>query len=243
MKPINLATRRWFPYLIAGAAGFLFAFASVAVLLWPSGEARREVRVPRVIGLPYPDAERRLKAEGLEVVRGADRESPDAPKNAVVAQVPAAGDVVEHGSEVVLDVSEGSVRATVPELIGRSRDDARSLLEAAGLVLGDVIEQPSETARGIILAVRPGSGVAVPRGTRISATVSGGPNELTLPDVVGREVSGARGLLEQLGFALAPLEYDSLSSLAPGTVIAQSPAAGAMVPGGSTVTLRIAGRP
>jgi beta-lactam-binding protein with PASTA domain len=64
-----------------------------------------------------------------------------------------------------------------------------------------------------------------------------------MPDVVGRDAGLARSLLEQVGLALGPIEYDSLSTLAPGTVIAQSPAAGASMTAGSLVSIRVAGRP
>jgi beta-lactam-binding protein with PASTA domain len=50
-------------------------------------------------------------------------------------------------------------------------------------------------------------------------------------------------MLEQLGLVVTGLEYDSLSTLPPGIVVSQSPAAGAPVIGGSTVALRVAGKP
>jgi serine/threonine-protein kinase len=83
----------------------------------------------------------------------------------------------------------------------------------------------------------------VPAGTKVSLVLSSGPNELTMPDVVGRDMGLARSLIEQLGLVLAPIEYDSLSTLGTGTVIAQSPAAGASLAGGSMVSIRVAGRP
>ncbi|MBC7896524.1 MAG: PASTA domain-containing protein [Cytophagaceae bacterium] len=72
--------------------------------------------------------------------------------------------------------------------------------------------------------------------------MSAGPTELSLPDVVGRDLSTARGTLEQLGLSAA-VEFDSLSTLPAGTVVAQSPAAGTAIAGGASVTLRVSGRP
>lgn len=235
--------RRWLPFAIAAASGFLLAFAGVAAVLLPGDTPEGDIKVPRVTGLPWVDAERRLAASGLRATRGKEVPSGDAPQNTVLAQAPAAGEDVARGTEVVLDVSEGVERVTIPALVGLSRDDAERILKEAGLSLGDLTEQPSDTARGTILVIAPAAGFTVPRGTRITATVSAGPAELAVPDVVGRDLAAARGLLEQLGFVLAPVEHDSLSTLARGTVIAQSPAAGSAAAGGSTITLRIAGRP
>ncbi|MGQ0646401.1 MAG: PASTA domain-containing protein [Gemmatimonadaceae bacterium] len=236
--------RAWLPYAVASASGFLLAFALVALVLFPSDDAPQEVRVPSVMGLPYPDAERRLKSLGLIVTLGAERESADAPRNAVVAQSPVAGDAVNVGAEIVLDVSAGQPQTiAIPAVVGVSRDEADRLLRAAGLTVGDVTEQPSDSARGLVLAATPAPGASVPAGTRVGLVVSAGPVELSLPDVVGRELGMARGTLDQLGLVVAPIEYDSLSSLPAGTVIAQSPAAGAAITAGSTVTLRVSGRP
>lgn len=242
MKAIAGA-RRWLPFVVAGASGFLIAFAAVALILFPADDAPQEVRVPSVVGLPFADAERRLKALGLVASPGQERPSADVPKNGVVAQTPVAGETVNSGTEVVLDVSEGVDRTAIPAVVGLARDDAERTLRAAGLVLGEVTEQTSDSARGIVLLSTPASGVAVPKGTRIAVVVSGGPGQVSLPDVIGRGLDGARGLIEQIGLVLASVEYDSLSSLPAGTVIGQTPAAGAAVASGSSVTLRIAGRP
>jgi serine/threonine-protein kinase len=236
-------SRAALPWVVAAASGFLLAFVLVAWLLFPADDAPQEVRVPSVMGLPFPDAERRLNALGLTAALGEERSSPDVPRNAVVAQTPVAGETVNAGTEVVLDVSVGQQQATIPAVLGATREDAERLLREAGLELGDVREQPSPSGRGIVLGATPAPGVAVPVGTRVGVIVSAGPAELSLPDVVGRELNLARGTLEQLGLLLAPIEYDSLSALPAGTVVAQSPAAGSPIAGGSTVTLRVAGRP
>jgi serine/threonine-protein kinase len=235
--------RAWMPYLATGAFGFMLAFGLVAVLLFPADNAPQEVRVPSVMGLPIADAERRLRSLGLAVTLGEALESADAPKNTVVAQSPVAGETINAGDVVVLDVSQGQDRATIPAVVGMSRDEAERLLTESHLAMGEVAEQASDTARGIVLAASPAPGTAVPRGTQVNLLVSSGPVELSLPDVVGRDVSLARSTLEQIGLVLAPLEYDSLSSLAQGTVVAQTPAAGSSVTAGSPVTLRVSGRP
>ena len=231
------------PWVVSAGSGFLLAFGLVAWFLFPAGDAPQEVRVPSVVGLPYRDAERRLRSLGLDPSLGEERGSADVPKGAVVAQTPVAGEAANAGTRVVLDVSHGQDQATVPSLAGVSRDEAERRLRDAGLELGDVGEQTSDTARGIVLQASPASGVAVPAGTRVNVVVSAGPTRISLPDVVGRELDLARGTLEQLGLVLAPVEYDSLSALPAGTVVAQSPAAGSPIAGGSTVTLRVAGRP
>lgn len=234
---------KYLPFIVAGIAGFGIAFLLVAALVFPPDDAPREVRVPSVLGLPLADAERRIRASGLTPSIGERRFAADAPRSAVLAQNPVGGQRVNVGAEVVLDVSDGQQGTTVPMVNGLSRDDATRALGEAGLSVGDVTEEASSVARGVVLSARPSEGQTVPAGTLVSLVLSSGPNELTMPDVVGRGVGLARSLLEQLGLVLGPIEFDSLSTLASGTVLAQSPAAGASLPSGSVVSIRVAGRP
>jgi len=63
-----------------------------------------------------------------------------------------------------------------------------------------------------------------------------------MPDVVGRDEESATVLLRQLGFTLAPVERDAMSTLPIGTVVSQSPAAGSLVAPAASVSLRVSAR-
>jgi serine/threonine-protein kinase len=243
---VKRPSARWrtiLQYLAVAAGGFLAAYVFVAFVILPDDVALGDVTVPGVINLTQGDAQRRLTALGLTVAVGESRYSPDAPKSTVLLQTPAAGTVVAPGSSVTLDVSAGQQRATIPSLTGLSRADAERALSKAGLALGQVREEASDSARGLVLDARPSEGQVVPLGTRVDLAVSGGPAELTMPDVVGRDLGSARTLIAQLGLATAPEEYDPNSTLPAGTVVAQSPAAGSSVAAGTSVALRVAGNP
>jgi beta-lactam-binding protein with PASTA domain len=196
-----------------------------------------------VISLTQADAERRLTALGLTASVGESRFSADAPKSTVLSQSPAAGTVVAPGSAVTLDVSAGQQRATIPGLLGLSREDAERALTRAGLTLGQLSEQASDSARGLVLDAQPAEGQVVPLGTRVDLAISAGPAELIMPDVVGRDLESATTFLSQLGLPTSPVQFDPESTLPSGTVVFQSPAAGAPVPAGTSVTLRVAGTP
>lgn len=225
------------------AGGFLLAYLLVAFVVLPDDVALGDITIPGVVGLTQADAERRLTGLGLKVTLGEARFSADAPKSTVLAQTPPAGSVVAAGTSVALDVSAGQQRATIPSLVGRSTEDAERELKKAGLQLGQLQEQPSDSARGLVLGSNPSDGQVVPLGTRVDLMVSAGPSQLTMPDVVGRDYDSAAAFIAQLGLVAAPADYDSDSTLPRGTVVSQSPAAGTAVAAGTTVTLRVAGTP
>lgn len=238
-RPANI--RGALEYSVAAFAGFALAYLLVAIVILPDSVAVSDVTVPGVVGLTQSDAQRRLINLGLEAKVGESRFSADAPKSTVVAQNPPAGATISPGSVVTLDISAGQQRATIPALIGLSRRDAEGELRDAGLQLGQVTTQASDSARGLVLASNPSEGQVVPQDTRVDLVVSTGPAQLTMPDVVGRDLESANALLAQLGLSVAPAEYDSSATYPAGTVVAQTPAAGSAVAAGTSVTLRVAG--
>ena len=91
----------------------------------------------------------------------------------VIAQVPAAGSVIQKGSTVILYTDEESCRqtVTVPDVRGKSGQVVNTILTNAGLNLdADGIGKISETAVAIEQSIAPGT--EVPRGTLITVTFS-----------------------------------------------------------------------
>lgn len=224
-------------------SGLLLAWVLVAFVVFPDDGPADAVVVPVVLGLRYDDAHTRLSEAGLDAALGESRVSASAPRTTVLGQSPAPGTRVSRGVTVTLDVSAGQRSATIPRVAGLSRDRAEASLRRAGLAIGQVREQPGSQARGTVLSAQPEPGTVVPEGTAVELVVSAGPAELTMPDIVGRELVEARALIEQLGLAVGDTEVDSASMMPRGVVIYQSPAAGSSVLPGAVITLRVSGRP
>jgi beta-lactam-binding protein with PASTA domain len=235
--------RRLAPFAIVAAVGILLSWATVAFVIFDAGTAMEDVVVPAVVGLTYEDAGRRLSAIDLRITLGESRFSGSAPRSTVLAQTPASGSRVAPGSQVSVDVSAGQQRTTIPSIVGSARGEAEAQLLRANLTLGEVVERIDTMPRGIVLALRPDVGQTVPVGTAVDLVVSAGPDLLSMPDVVGQNLSDARTIIEQLGLTIRSITYDSSSASIPRTVIAQNPAPGSSIASGSIVTLRVAGTP
>lgn len=241
--PTGERARRVVTYAAVALAGFLLAWLVVAFVLFPDDGSGDVSIVPAVLGLPFAEAEQRLADAGLAASLGERRLSDSAPPMTVLAQLPAPGRRAARGDTVALHVSAGSQRASVPRLTGMSRDAALQVLRRAGLTPGQVSERAGGAARGTVLATNPDAGQVVPAGSTVHLVLSGGPAELTMPDVTGHELAQARATIEQLGLALGNLAFDSSSTLRSGMVIAQVPAAGSPVATGASINLRVSGKP
>ena len=131
-------------------------------LVVSAGPAPRPV--PQVAGLPLDQARKAIEDLGL-VVRETEAYHDEVPKGRVVSTDPGAGQRVPRGGTVTVAVSLGKPK--VPNIIGRSVDEARSELEAVGLRLG-----AATGAGGPIIAAFPQPGASVPVGSAV-AVVTG----------------------------------------------------------------------
>lgn len=193
------------------------------------------IEVPRVTGLPVALAEGRVRMTGLrsEVVEMAS----DRPAGRVARQSPQWGALARRGDTVTLFVAVPQ-SARVPSLIGATRARAVELLAQAGLALGGVVRQASREPVGEVIAQRPKAGAAVPAGSPVAITVSD-PQLVTVPAIVGRSRAEAESALREAG--LAPgTPREAQSSQTAGSVLAQDPAAGAVVERGTAVQFTIA---
>jgi serine/threonine-protein kinase len=230
-------------HLAIAAVALTLAWLIVAFIFFPDEGPAPNIEVPAVVGLRLEEAERKLSEVGLKAALGETQPSNTAPRQYVLAQTPAAGTAVGPEVVVTLDVSAGQVRTLVPRLIGLSRDDALAALRAASLETGQVVERPGSEARGTVLSSQPEAGQQVPQGTPVELVVSGGPSELRMPDVVGRELFEVRATLEQLGLRIGETQFDSTSALPRGLVVSQIPAAGTAVTVNDLISVRVSGRP
>ena len=235
--------RRMMPYLIALVGGFLLAFLVVAFFVFPSGVIPDDIRVPNVIGLNYTDAVRALDQRGFKGERGEQRFHNAAPKGTVLEQSPAGGSKEVPGTRITLVVSSGQRFATIPSLIGLSREQALNALESAGFDVGEVQTRASNEPYGAVIDSRPRPGTQAPTPSTVSIVISSGPTTIVVPDLIGRPVSDATTLLRQVGLNVGEIQYSGGSAAdASAVIVAQSPPAHSQAAAGSRVNLSVGAR-
>jgi serine/threonine protein kinase len=130
----------------------------------------------------------------------------------------------------------------VPNLIGTTEDDARDAIVNAGLKVGDVSFEPSETAPDSqVTDQNPNRDQYVDPDTSVDIVVSSGLPMVDVPSLVGSSQDEARNRLRNA--KLTP-EFTSVESDLPqGQVLKTDPEAGQAVEQGSTVTVTISKGP
>lgn len=204
------------------------------------GSSVTQVQVPNLDGLTVEVATATLSDFDLRLGAQTPTTS-DRPEGTIIAQQPAAGESIEQGQSVNVTISSGLEQATVPQLVAlTSVDAARIALEDAGLVLGTIKEKNSQQPAGYVLAQDPAEGTQLDAGVAVNITVSSGL--VKVPKVTGTSEAQARSDLAQLGFDVQIVELED-GSVPAGTILAQSPQAGELLPRGSIVTITVSTSP
>jgi len=223
---------------ILTALGFLLA----GVLTNDDDPGDLEPRaLPSVIGLEEDEAITELNDAGFTQVEVDRRVVDDEEDIGLVIEQDPAGDTVQDPdtTEVTIVVGRRPPQVTVPPLLGSTEDEARELLEAEGLLLGDVTEEASDAEVGTVISQNPPAGEEVERDSFVDIVVSSGPGTVIVEDVVCFPFPRARNTLEQQGLEVELGDPIAANPLCPNPnkVAAQDPDGGTEVEVGSTVTL------
>ena len=138
-----------------------------------------QITVPDVRNLSSSDASAKLTQLGL-AVQVQNQPSDSVPADTVINQSPAPGTKAPSGSTVTLTVSTGTGTVPVPDVTGLSESQAISELQQAGLKVGAVRNQPSDSVQqGNVVSTDPAANTPVPRGTAVTIFLSSGSQTTT----------------------------------------------------------------
>jgi beta-lactam-binding protein with PASTA domain/tRNA A-37 threonylcarbamoyl transferase component Bud32 len=198
----------------------------------------KKVEVPALVGKPYDEAIQILDDAGLDW-RKVEVFSKK-PVGQVVRQDPKAGEETTEGSTVVLRVSKGVEQVSVPNVLQQSEESARQELLAADFRVEVVSAASTDTPEGVVFAQNPDPETEAEKGSVVQITVSSGPGQSEVPDVVGQDEGTARETLRDAGFKVHVEHTDTADPTQDGVVVEQDPSGGEQADQGSTVTIVVA---
>jgi beta-lactam-binding protein with PASTA domain len=211
--------------------------------------ASAEVTLRDLTGMPVSEARAVLQKQGLRAK--VSRLQSDRPRDEVLTQEPPAGSTATKGDIVSLLVSSGASTGTtgasetvrVPSVVGLSVTEATRAMRDAGLE-PHIRRVTSDQEPGTVLDQSPAAEESVETGSGVRLDVAKAPpapTRFAVPDVVGRTAAAARRELRSAGFTVTVVSMESEEPL--GTVLSQSPRAGAELRRGAEVRLRISSGP
>ena len=198
------------------------------------------VEVPNVVGMTKEDAIKALNKLGLGY-KAVTQSSDTVAEDCVISQGNVGGSKVEKNSQIVLTISSGkeNKEVSVPNVKGRSEQEARELIEAANLVASVDYEYSDTVDAGNVIKYSPSGSVS--EGSTVTISVSRGKKvtNVTVPNVLGMSESLASQTLDSANLKVT-VKYETSSKAEYGTVTSQTPySAGDSVPSGTTITIYV----
>ncbi len=218
----------------------LLGYLLAALVFFPAPIFASSKNVPRLIGMQEGTAREALARSGLGVATVERAAHPSAAPGVVIWQDPPPEVVAREGTDVALTVSTGPQRIPVPDVAGYEAQDARLLLESAGLKVGSIESTQAPTPKNIAVNTRPPAGSTLLPGTAVTLVVSVGAATIRVPALTGLTVEEARLALETAGLTLGTSFAQTTQAAAPGEIFYQEPAAGTLSAPGTPVNVRIA---
>jgi non-specific serine/threonine protein kinase len=188
----------------------------------------RSVPVPEIVGKTSEEAQRAVEDAGLIWAAPTRDFSDTVPDGSVISCEPSPGDSARLNQEVTAVVSRGVEQKKVPDVVGKTQEDATKAITDAGLTLGAITQEySSSVASGQVVSSDPAAGTSIAHSSAVAIVVSRGRQTATVPDVTGMNVDQARTTLEAAGLKLGTQTQAFSDSAALGTVVSSNPAAGA----------------
>ncbi|MGW4482652.1 Stk1 family PASTA domain-containing Ser/Thr kinase [Amycolatopsis sp. NPDC004368] len=232
----------------------------ILLIMWLNGSFRSETTsaaIPAVVGHQVGVAKSELQTAGFSsfapnknVVCGAPDPSTN-PKGLtcgedqignVVAIDPNVGQNVSTTTQIQLYVGAKLGTTPVPDLTGKTQDDAGKALTDAHLKLGNVTTQnvDNQDDVGKVIKQDPTPNSSAPLESAVNIVIGGSVNLKQVPDTTGTDYDAAKKKLEGLGFTVKRNDVDSNDPK--NQVVGQQPNGGSVQPG-STITLSVSKGP
>lgn len=199
-----------------------------------------DIEIPEVKNMSEEKAKAALTEKGftgkIDVIYRADEEIET---GKVIGTTPEAGEKVAQDTAITIVVSQGSEKAIMPKLVGKTQEEAQAALESVGLK-GNVTEEYSSSPKGEVISQAVNSGEKLDKGTTVNYKVSKGekPKTVQIPtNLSGKTLKEVENVLESLKLQVEEKPQESFE-YGKGVVIGVHDP-GATVEEGTTVTVYV----
>ncbi len=212
-----------------------------------SGLVGNKIQVPDVSGRSESEAQSMLTQAGFKKISSEFAYSDSVAEGDVIETTPAAHAEATEDTQIVMKVSKGAEKKTVPNVIGQADADAQNAIVGAGLSVGTVTyDYHDSVPKGQVVSQSVAGGKKVPAGTYVGLVVSEGPKppeKVSVPPVTNTSLENAKQLLSSAGLNTGNVTYQDSDSVPAGSVISCSPGVGSSVEEGTSVNLVVSQKP
>ncbi|MCX4590670.1 Stk1 family PASTA domain-containing Ser/Thr kinase [Streptomyces sp. NBC_01549] len=195
-----------------------------------------KVAVPSVLGKSLDEAKTILEGDGYQFqVKLKTQESTEDPNTVLDQSIPL-GKEVEKGSPITLTIAKAVAKSTVPDVAGKSCEEAKALMTDNNLV-GDCtdIDVADPNQAGKVVSTVPAIGSPADKGSRVNIQVGKAQNQtFQMPQVTQMTLAQAKQTLAQNNLQLGNVAGSTDDNA---IVLTSDPSQGSQVTAGQKVNL------
>ncbi len=222
---------------VVAAIAAVVAIVAIAAFALGGNSSGEQIEVPDVTGQTLDQAKTAIQSAGFKVGNVTQSYSDSVESGKVVSQDPAAKTKKAKGSTINLTVSQGTQEIEVPDLVGKTADEAKKLLQANGLKYkAGTAEYSDSVDKDRIARQDVAAGSKVAKDTVVTYYLSLGSEGTSVPDVVGQTRSSATATLNNAGFYVT-VDQQYSDTVEEGVVISQTPSSGSKLKAEGTVNI------
>ena len=227
-------------YVISGIAIIAFIIILLAIFIGLKASKPKEVLIPNVVGISLENAKTEIGNKKLIVGEVTEEYNSDYAKGYVINQKPEYRENynIKEGETINLVVSLGIEEATVPDVEGKSKEEAIEALEKAKLKYEIEEENSEKIESGYVIKQDTKANETVYAGDKVVIHVSTGIEKTTVPSVIGKSEDDAKEKLKDAGLKVV-VATDEDTSKENNKVMKQSVNEGEEVDKGTSVTITV----
>ncbi|MFI1186648.1 Stk1 family PASTA domain-containing Ser/Thr kinase [Streptomyces californicus] len=207
--------------LVVAAVLVLIGAILIGRVLLSDNSSDDQIKAPNLVGSTLKEAETLASRAGVTVKKGAEEPCEQQEKGQICTQDPTADAMMDKDGTVTVVVSSGAPKVEVPNVLEKSEDGAREVLEGKGFSV-NVTTVESEEAEGTVIKQDPKGGAKADEESEVTITVAKKTTD-PMPSVLTRQYDDAVAQLSKLGFTnVSRTEVDSDKPA--GEVVEQNPA-------------------
>ena len=220
----------------------LFALSLGGTLAFLNLTNPPEVELPNLVGMSKEEAQKEAENLKLKFEIKEEEFNKEVPEGFIISQDPKYIEKynVKEGSTITVVVSKGQEKTKVPNVKGKSQEEALQLLEEANLK-AEIIEETSKTVKeGYVISqeTEPEEEAFAGDTVKIHVSKGTGIKQVNVVSVIGQNEANAKTTLTGLGLKVN-VAYEEDTSKADGIVLKQSLEGGKTVNEGTTITITV----
>ncbi len=205
----------------------------------PEQEETEQVEMINLKGYTYEEAQDKLNTIHLGITRGGEESSEEYPQGQIISQSHEEGIMVEKNTTITVIISSGVGEFDVPDVKGKSKSEAETILENAGLIPAFDYQHDDNIPNDQVISQSPDVGAKAKKGDTVTVMLSQGRETFQVPDVRNKPEAEAREEMMNAGIEVVSTSSDYSDDIQEGWVISQSLTPGKTVEKGTQVTLVI----